>query len=171
MHQGATVVHFQDFNAEVLQCLTIPNVDANLTEKSQPLATNMRKRNAEAEIRYFAGDWGEVHQILPHVHTDGKNPNCSPGLDQVAGYDIILMAETVYSISALPNLYELIKKVLFNLLLSFLLFISFSSWTLIFSLFTVHGSSLWSCVYGSKKALFWRRRGIKAVPICGGERW
>lgn len=108
--EGATVVHFQDFNAEVLQCLTIPNVDANLTEKSQPLTTNMRKRNAEAEIRYFAGDWGEVHQILPHVHTDGKNPNCSPGLDQLAGYDIILMAETVYSISALPNLYELIKK-------------------------------------------------------------
>ncbi|KAI4369263.1 hypothetical protein MLD38_017723 [Melastoma candidum] len=28
--QGATAVHFQDFNAEVLQCLAIPNVNANL---------------------------------------------------------------------------------------------------------------------------------------------
>lgn len=94
-HQGASAVHFQDFNAEVLQCLTIPNVNANLL-------------NSEAEIRYFAGDWGEVHQLLCNFDTD---ENSSSELDECVGYDIILMAETVYSISALPNLYQLIKKV------------------------------------------------------------
>lgn len=93
--KGAAAVHFQDFNAEVLQCLTIPNVNANLLQ------------TCEAEIRYFAGDWGEVHQLLSHSNTD---KSCSSELDKSGGYDIILMAETVYSISALPNLYQLIKK-------------------------------------------------------------
>ncbi|KAI8004905.1 hypothetical protein LOK49_LG08G02260, partial [Camellia lanceoleosa] len=80
--EGAAVIHFQDFNAEVLRCLTIPNVNANLLKKSQPLATDVSGWNTDAEFHFFAGDWSEVHQILPF-----------------------------YSISALPHLYELIKKV------------------------------------------------------------
>ncbi|CAL5416810.1 unnamed protein product [Camellia sinensis] len=110
--EGAAVIHFQDFNAEVMRCLTIPNVNANLLKKSQPLATDVREWNTDAEFRFFAGDWSEVHQILPYVHTNEKDHNCSPGLGQSVGYDVILMAETVYSISALPHLYELIKKCL-----------------------------------------------------------
>ncbi|CAL5413911.1 unnamed protein product [Camellia sinensis] len=110
--EGAAVIHFQDFNAEVLRCLTIPNVNANLLKKSQPLATDVSGWNTDAEFRFFAGDWSEVHQILPYVHTNEKDHNCSPGLVQSVGYDVILMAETVYSISALPHLYELIKKCL-----------------------------------------------------------
>ncbi|KAL3645297.1 hypothetical protein CASFOL_010477 [Castilleja foliolosa] len=90
---GAEAVHFQDFNAEVLQCLTIPNVNANLEKNSQCLAPN---DNINVKTRFFSGDWGEVHRVL----------------DQAAGYDVILMAETVYSISALPNLYKLLKKCL-----------------------------------------------------------
>ncbi|GFP81728.1 histidine protein methyltransferase 1 homolog [Phtheirospermum japonicum] len=93
--QGAEAVHFQDFNAEVLQCLTIPNVNANLEKNSQCLAPD---GNNNTETRFFSGDWGEVHCVL----------------DQASGYDVILMAETVYSISALPNLYKLIKKVRFT---------------------------------------------------------
>lgn len=96
--QGASAVHFQDFNSEVLQCLTIPNVVANLPVKSQSPDT-------DAEVRFFAGDWSEVHKILPDLRTEDKDSNCSS-----YGYDIILMAETVYSISTLPALYELIKK-------------------------------------------------------------
>ncbi|CAK9149913.1 unnamed protein product [Ilex paraguariensis] len=105
--KGAAVIHFQDFNAEVLECLTIPNVNANCLKKSQNLATDVAD---QAELRFFAGDWSEVHQILPHIVTNGKDTNYSPGPDQSAGYDIIFMAETVYSISALPSLYKLIKK-------------------------------------------------------------
>ncbi|KAI3704375.1 hypothetical protein L1987_74593 [Smallanthus sonchifolius] len=98
--QGASAVHFQDFNSEVLQCLTIPNVVANLPVKSQSLGV-------DAQVRFFAGDWSEVHQILPNLQTDDQDSDCSSGS---IGYDIILMAETVYSISTLPSLYGLIKK-------------------------------------------------------------
>ncbi|KAK4585623.1 hypothetical protein RGQ29_023042 [Quercus rubra] len=105
--EGAAAVHFQDFNAEVLRCLTIPNVNANLSENIQPLETN--EMNAGGEVRFFAGDWSEIHKLLPRVQSNEKNLNCSSGHSQVASYDIILMAETVYSISTLQSLYELIK--------------------------------------------------------------
>ncbi|KVI08349.1 histidine protein methyltransferase 1 homolog [Cynara cardunculus var. scolymus] len=108
--QGASAVHFQDFNSEVLQCLTIPNVVANIPVKSQSLAADAKSWDTDAEVRFFAGDWSEVHQILPNLQTDDLDSNCSPGSTVSVGYDIILMAETVYSISALPALYELIKK-------------------------------------------------------------
>ncbi|KAL6554255.1 hypothetical protein OROMI_019928 [Orobanche minor] len=94
-----TAVHFQDFNAEVLQCLTIPNVNANLEKNSQCFD------NTSIETRFFSGDWGEVHRVLSCVAMS----ECEV---RTGGYDVILMAETVYSISALPNLYKLIKKCL-----------------------------------------------------------
>jgi hypothetical protein len=62
--------------------------------------------NNEAEVRFFAGDWSEIDKLLLHVDTDEKHIEGS-------GYDFILMAETVYSINSLQNLYNLIKKVLF----------------------------------------------------------
>ncbi|KAK3020644.1 hypothetical protein RJ639_046428 [Escallonia herrerae] len=108
--QGAAVLHFQDFNAEVLKCLTIPNVNANLSMKTRSLATHVMKRNNDAEICFFAGDWNDVHQILPSVYADENNPHSSTGVNLFVGYDIILMAETVYSISSLRTLYKLIKK-------------------------------------------------------------
>lgn len=99
--QGASAVHFQDFNSEVLQCLTIPNVVANIPVKSESLSS---------EVRFFAGDWSEVHQILPDLQTDDRDSNGDSGSITSFGYDVILMAETVYSISTLPALYKLIKK-------------------------------------------------------------
>ncbi|XP_031097242.1 histidine protein methyltransferase 1 homolog isoform X1 [Ipomoea triloba] len=104
--QGAAAVHFQDFNAEVLQCLTIPNVNANTQQIS---VSSTEKCNSEAELRYFAGDWSEVHRILPQILSDENGINECQTVN-TAGYDIVLMAETVYSISALPSLYKLIKK-------------------------------------------------------------
>ncbi|XP_059632114.1 uncharacterized protein LOC132274799 [Cornus florida] len=108
--EGAAVIHFQDFNAEVLRCLTIPNVNANLPKESQSLTIDVVEWNTRADIRFFSGDWSEVHQVLPYAHPDKEEPNCSSGMNVTAGYDIILMAETVYSIPALSNLYQLIKK-------------------------------------------------------------
>lgn len=99
--QDASSVHFQDFNSEVLECLTIPNVVANLPENSESLSS---------EVRFFAGDWSEVHKILPNIQTDDRDSKPSSGANSSFGYDIILMAETVYSISTLPSLYQLIKK-------------------------------------------------------------
>ncbi|XP_057547460.1 uncharacterized protein LOC130826007 isoform X2 [Amaranthus tricolor] len=99
--KGADSIHFQDFNTEVLKHLTIPNVNANL-----PSGSTVPDNR---EIRYFAGDWGEVNRILPHANID-NNDAPSPDNYPTSGYDVILMAETVYSISTLQILYNLIKK-------------------------------------------------------------
>ncbi|KAL0867333.1 hypothetical protein Bca101_046451 [Brassica carinata] len=96
--KGADAVHFQDFNAEVLRCLTIPNLNANLSQKPPSVSVG------GGGVRFFAGEWSEVHQLLPLVN-DGET-------DKKGGYDIILMAETIYSISAQKSLYELIKRCL-----------------------------------------------------------
>lgn len=89
----------------MLQCLTIPNVNANIQQNL--LATD----NDSAEVRFFASDWSEAHLILPHVLADEGGTKSCKTVDKAAGYDIILMAETVYSVSTLPTLYKLIKKV------------------------------------------------------------
>lgn len=96
--QGSDAVHFQDFNAEVLRYLTIPNLNANLSEKTSSVSVS------ETEVRFFGGEWSEVHQILPLVDNNDET-------DKKGCYDIILMAETIYSIPAQKSLYELIKRV------------------------------------------------------------
>ncbi|CAN6836920.1 unnamed protein product, partial [Brassica oleracea] len=58
----------------------------------------------DTEVRFFADEWSEVHQLIP-LFNDGET-------DKKGGYDIILMAETLYSISAQKSLYELIKRCL-----------------------------------------------------------
>ncbi|XP_047176813.1 histidine protein methyltransferase 1 homolog [Vigna umbellata] len=97
--EGAAAVHFQDFNAEVLRCLTIPNLNANISGESQPSPSNP----TICDNRFFAGDWSGIDKLLPHVSTDDNYGG---------GYDFILMAETVYSVSSLQTLYNLIKKCL-----------------------------------------------------------
>lgn len=92
---------------EVLRCLTIPNVNANLPKNVQPSAANGAKCDTGSEVRFFAGDWSEIDKLLLDTSVIEDDPN-----NPLSGYDIILMAETVYSISVLQNLYELIKKVL-----------------------------------------------------------
>ncbi|KAL9411390.1 hypothetical protein AB3S75_045061 [Citrus x aurantiifolia] len=108
--EGAAVIHFQDFNAEVLRYLTIPNVIANVPKKLQPAPTIETNCQSGAEVRFFAGDWSQIHQLLPCVKYDEKDLNCHPGDGPTSGYDIILMAETIYSVSAHQSLYGLIKK-------------------------------------------------------------
>lgn len=93
----------------MLQCLTIPNVNANIQQNLS--ATD---DNNSPEVRFFASDWNEAHLILPHVLADDDGTKNGQPVDQAAGYDIILMAETVYSISTLPSLFKLIKKVCFG---------------------------------------------------------
>lgn len=115
--EGAAAIHFQDFNAEVLRYLTIPNVKANLTKvlsQRQTLLNNKSEMNISPDVRFFAGDWSEIHHLLFHgCNDDHRNgtDTCSAqeGCD---GYDVILMAETVYALSSLPSLYGLIKKCL-----------------------------------------------------------
>ncbi|XP_027116898.2 uncharacterized protein [Coffea arabica] len=109
---GSSSVHFQDFNAEVLQSLTIPNVNANIQQKPKSIGTDMTECNTKTETRFFAGDWSEVQNILPYVRGDDCGINSDQEVGNGGGYDVILMAETVYAIYALPTLYQLLKKCL-----------------------------------------------------------
>ncbi|GJU36758.1 histidine protein methyltransferase 1 [Tanacetum coccineum] len=51
--QGASAVHFQDFSSEVIKCLRILNIVANLPVKSQ-------SQDTDADVWFFAGDCSEV---------------------------------------------------------------------------------------------------------------
>eukprot|EP01018_Ginkgo_biloba_P040386 Gb_36518 [translate_table: standard] len=170
--KGAATVHFQDFNAEVLRCLTIPNVNVNLGQaceqqccQSDGEVTLTSLTTLAPDVHFYAGDWGELHTLLSVVSTsptdsagevnpscieddvlldgcsthDGNADNQETHLDcssdqQVrrtrklsqsracewasdndqseGGYDIILMAETVYSPASMQKLNGLIKKCL-----------------------------------------------------------
>ncbi|XP_062199497.1 uncharacterized protein LOC133901958 [Phragmites australis] len=105
--KGAGLIHFQDFNAEVLKCLTIPNVKVNLfKETSEGTCTS-------SSVGFFAGDWSEMDKLL--LCGDAEKDKTTGGDTEdktYNGYDIILMAETIYALSSLPNLYRLIKKCL-----------------------------------------------------------
>jgi hypothetical protein len=57
LHQGASAVHFHDFNAEVLRCLTIPNVNANLSVRSHCSATKEGSAGTEGELCFFVGEY------------------------------------------------------------------------------------------------------------------
>ncbi|OWM84229.1 histidine protein methyltransferase 1 homolog [Punica granatum] len=106
--EGAVTVHVQDFNAEVLKCLTIPNFNSNLKRSRDSRVDKM-----DEDVRFFAGDWSEMHRLLPYARDNKSEVNHSLEYESSkTGYDIILMAETVYSISTLQNLYELVKKCL-----------------------------------------------------------
>jgi hypothetical protein len=79
LHQGVSAVHFHDFNTEVLRCLTIPNVNANLSVRSHRSATKEGSAGTEGELRFFAGDWSQVHLCLPHVHEKEMDLSCNSG--------------------------------------------------------------------------------------------
>jgi hypothetical protein len=77
MQQGASSVHFQDFNAEVLKNLTIKNVQSNLEQARGGL---LRVNSVSSEgisaskglvvtpdVHYYAGDWSDVHNVLSVV--------------------------------------------------------------------------------------------------------
>ncbi|KAL9343337.1 hypothetical protein Peur_063768 [Populus x canadensis] len=77
--RSASGVHFHDFNVEVLQYLTIPNVNAHLLERSHRSATKKGNVGTEGELRFFAGDWSQVHLCLPHVHEKEMDLSCISG--------------------------------------------------------------------------------------------
>ncbi|BBN00080.1 hypothetical protein MPTK1_1g26230 [Marchantia polymorpha subsp. ruderalis] len=78
--KGASTVHFQDFNAEVLRHLTIPNVEANLQQdqaRSKQSGAVLAKAGQPApDVHYYAGDWGDVYELLSTVGAV-DNSDCS----------------------------------------------------------------------------------------------
>jgi len=89
---GAREVCFQDYNEEVLDAATKPNVDANVNAR---LASNADAASLPA-LRYFAGDWGSL---------------AGPLLNHAEPFDLVLAAETVYDLSGSSRLLALLKEV------------------------------------------------------------
>lgn len=85
IHAGSRVVHFQDYNSEVLQFLTAPNI---LLNKSHSENTT--------EIKLFYGDWGKFCET-------------SSTLSQ---YDLVLTSDTIYNPGSILKLYSMIKSTL-----------------------------------------------------------
>eukprot|EP01135_Chromosphaera_perkinsii_P000300 Nk52_evm69s62 gene=Nk52_evmTU69s62 len=81
---SAKCVYFQDYNVEVIQNITIPNAQMNLTELQL------------SQCRFFSGDWGTLAE---NVLTGGK-------------FDVILTSETIYSSKSQSRLYGVISQIL-----------------------------------------------------------
>uniref|UniRef100_A0A5B7B1R3 Histidine protein methyltransferase 1 n=1 Tax=Davidia involucrata TaxID=16924 RepID=A0A5B7B1R3_DAVIN len=75
--KGASMVHFQDINAETIRCSTIPNVLANLEQardrqSRQPESPLTPSRQTLAPVvHFYAGDWEELPTVLSVVRNDG----------------------------------------------------------------------------------------------------
>lgn len=95
--KGAKQVDFQDYNCEVIENLTIPNVIVNLL-RSRGLALDHHSlleagKELRARCHFFSGDWSHVR---PFISSSTK-------------YDIVLTSETIYSLCSQPLLLELLK--------------------------------------------------------------
>eukprot|EP00850_Spirogloea_muscicola_P006779 SM000032S12163 [mRNA] locus=s32:904633:907508:- [translate_table: standard] len=78
--KGAAVVHFQDFNEEVLLHLTIPNVHVNMASAKAKMAAtagngSVKPSWCSPEIRFFAGDWADlgVGSLLSTIPEGGNS--------------------------------------------------------------------------------------------------
>ncbi|XP_078599976.1 histidine protein methyltransferase 1 homolog [Branchiostoma floridae x Branchiostoma japonicum] len=88
--KGAGKIHFQDYNEEVLQTVTIPNVSLN------------RGTGVDAaRCKFFAGDWSGVQKLLTEEFKSTSDK-----------YDVILTSETIYNTASYQKLHDLMKSVL-----------------------------------------------------------
>lgn len=94
---GAACVHFSDYNEEVLQHSTIPNILRNCSSSSSPSASPVII-NSSSQVRLFSGDWAALADHLKqHQHQQ---------------YDVILSTDTVYSLESIQSLLRLIHVAL-----------------------------------------------------------
>ena len=85
---GAGSVIFADYNPEVLQTLTAPNVLANVPDED---AEREGPRHA-SRFRYLGGDWGDLHDFI-----------------EPESVDLVLAAETIYSPAQYPRHVAVLK--------------------------------------------------------------
>jgi SAM-dependent methyltransferase len=85
-------VHFQDYNAEVLTQLTMPNVISNFSRLTPP-------GRSRPKTRFFSGDWGHVGDLISMKGMGGE-------------YDYILTSESIYNEESSVRLLETMKRVL-----------------------------------------------------------
>ena len=83
--KGAREVHFQDYNQEVIDHVTIPSVLLNIPEL----------KSAECSYKFYSGDWSNFVKLIPSGY-----------------YDIILTSETIYNLTSQPKLLAALKHLL-----------------------------------------------------------
>lgn len=97
-------VDFQDYNEDVIEYVTIPNVLLNLEQlrESKECESDSRTfdllQTARKSCRFFSGDWGSVVDFI------------NPELVKEMMYDLILTSETIYSVDSHAKLYYFIKR-------------------------------------------------------------
>ncbi|KAI9340064.1 hypothetical protein DFJ73DRAFT_564432 [Zopfochytrium polystomum] len=98
MTKGARV-DFQDYNREVIELITEPNVLLNSVASPSAVDSQLLF-DAEVDlskigkdVRFICGDWG----------SQGSLPNYKP-------YDLVLASETIYSQQSHQRLYQLMKQ-------------------------------------------------------------
>lgn len=84
---GAKSVHFQDYNEEVINYMTVPNVAAN-AKKSANISDSLSFNRC----RFFSGDWESFAAMV----------DCK--------YDVVLTSETIYSTQSQPRLIRALAK-------------------------------------------------------------
>ncbi|XP_035718765.1 histidine protein methyltransferase 1 homolog [Vespa mandarinia] len=83
------LVHFQDYNAEVIRSVTIPNVFLNFKDKQKTLE----------KCEFYCGDWASFTMLLKNDIKNGDQK-----------YDFIFTSETIYNPENHRKLYEVFKK-------------------------------------------------------------
>ncbi|CAK9812968.1 Histidine protein methyltransferase 1 homolog [Anthophora plagiata] len=84
-----SIVHFQDYNVEVITTVTIPNVLLNFEDRENTL-----KR-----CEFFCGDWESFTKL--RTSSDGN---------ELTKYDLIFTSETIYNPDNHKKLYEVFKQ-------------------------------------------------------------
>ncbi|CAK9827458.1 Histidine protein methyltransferase 1 homolog [Anthophora retusa] len=84
-----SIVHFQDYNVEVITTVTVPNVLLNFEDRENTL-----KR-----CEFFCGDWESFTKL--HTSSDGN---------ELTKYDLIFTSETIYNPNNHKKLYEVFKQ-------------------------------------------------------------
>ena len=83
--KGAKEVHFQDYNQDVIDYVTIPSMLLNTPES----------KSTNSSCKFYSGDWSNLIKLIPS--------GC---------YDIILTSETIYSPTSQPKLLAALKHLL-----------------------------------------------------------
>ena len=91
--KGAGNVHFQDYNPQVIDYITIPSVLLNM--KSLSDFSSLDSSLAKYGCKFYSGDWSSLIELVPSGH-----------------YDIILTSETIYSPTSQPKLLAALKYML-----------------------------------------------------------
>lgn len=105
---GAAAVVMQDFNAAVLHAATMPTMQlSDLWEHVQ-----------DGRMRFVSGDWARIAAFLggadaaAAAEAGGGSTSAAAEERSGGGVDIILSADTIYSLSAAPRLWQLVTEVL-----------------------------------------------------------